>query len=362
MKLEILQRSCVAETALAQCHLELPSARAWTVNLSACQRRPFSSTPPATPSCLTRKHRQGKFLFFFFFSVTYLGTYELAQAYRPILSSRHGHLSWIPPGTYTCAVLPSCEGCAFAVLFTLPKPDQVLLPCICHFRPVLPEHSALVLITYFHPAVLSLASYHLPNRNVKPNNQRADGVFDPVFQAVPGALKLPNKHLFSGEVDCRAQEIRTHIHHGTVATKGIYVVSPFLRDSTDVGEKSKESSRQFRNGSNIPMRHPTLSGAELWKCKRETPIGGVRFHLHLQVISQRQEEKWEAIPSKWWVAWALPGCSQDSNFPQVPGAPGSIQHVLPYTQALLCTAKGGKEKDAKTSPQSSCGVSALNGL
>lgn len=36
--------------------------------------------------------------------------------------------------------------------------------------------------------------------------------------------------------------------------------------------------------------------------------------------------------------------------------------LLPYTQALLCTAKGGKEKDAKTSPQSSCGVSALNGL
>lgn len=102
-------------------------------------------------------------------------------------------LSWIPPGTSTCAVLPSCEGCALAVLFTLPKPDQVLLPCICHFRSVLPEHFALVVITYFHPAVLSLASYHLPNRNVKPTRQRADGVFDPVFQAVPGASKFPNK-------------------------------------------------------------------------------------------------------------------------------------------------------------------------
>lgn len=54
-----------------------------------------------------------------------------------------------------------------------------------------------------------------------------------------------------------------HIHHGTVATKGIYVVSPSLSESTDVGEKSKESSRQFRNGSNIPMCQQTLLGAEL---------------------------------------------------------------------------------------------------
>lgn len=53
------------------------------------------------------------------------------------------------------------------------------------------------------------------------------------------------------------------VHHGTVATNGIYVVSPFLSESTDVGEKSKESSRQFRNGSNIPMCHQTLPGAAL---------------------------------------------------------------------------------------------------
>lgn len=140
--------------------------------------------------------------------------------------------------------------------------------------------------------------------------QRAVCVFFwPVLHVAPGSYKLPNKNLFSKWM-VGPKKLK-HIHHGTVAIKKIYVMSSFLRERTDVCEKSRESSKsssemvpEFQSISKhcLGLSHKTVT-------ERKPSISVMRIRLCLQVASQRKErngEQYRQNNEQPGLAWTQP--------------------------------------------------------